>query len=233
MKPETDTPRILIVEDEPIVAMDISGRLTHLGYAVAGTVATGEGAIALAQQTQPDLVLLDIRLRGPMTGIEAAEQIRQRFGYPVVFLTAYAEDDTLKRASQANPLGYVLKPFGDRELKTAIEMALYRHRTEDKLSWDAAVTAALAALYAPLISPESSLDTMAQEVLQRAQTLTGSGHGFVSMINPVNHENVALALTGMMQDGSCLIEGKVRQIAFPRGTDGRYPALWGEALNTR
>ncbi len=355
MKPEIDTPqpRILIVEDEPVVAMDISGRLTHLGYAVAGTVATGEGAIALAQQTQPDLVLLDIRLRGPMTGIEAAEQIRQRFGYPVVFLTAYAEDDTLKRASQADPLGYVLKPFGDRELKTAIELALYRHQTEkrlrqseekfrcyierapvavlvsdvqgqfvdcnpaavelfgydvaalrslkvcdlhpeedhaavrqalealvrcgrvegdfrmkrrdgtliwvsldvgligtglalgycrditerkrseDKASWDAAVTAALSALYAPLISPEASLDSMAQDVLRRAQALTGSGHGFVSTIDLVNHENVALALTGMMQDGSCLIEGKARRIAFPRGADGRYPGLWGEALNTR
>jgi PAS domain S-box-containing protein len=122
--------RILVVEDELIVSMDIQNRLSGLGYEVVGAAAEGAQAVAQAGELRPDLVLMDIQLGGKMDGIEAAEQIHQRLGAPVVFLTAFSEDHTLERAKSANPFGYILKPFEDRELKSTLEIALYKHRTE-------------------------------------------------------------------------------------------------------
>ncbi len=113
--------------------MDIRSRLGLLGYEVAGVATTGEAAIALAESQLPNLVLMDVRLQGAMDGIAAAVEIRRRCHLPVVFLTAYAEDATLQRAKLAEPFGYILKPFEDRELKTVIEMALYKHRTEEEI----------------------------------------------------------------------------------------------------
>ncbi len=125
--------RILIVEDESIVALDLSSRLALLGYEVVGNATRGEQAIALADQLRPDLVLMDIRLDGEMDGISAAERIHHSFRLPVVFLTANAEDDTLARARVAEPFGYILKPFEDRELKTIIEIALYKHLADEEI----------------------------------------------------------------------------------------------------
>jgi PAS domain S-box-containing protein len=125
--------RILIVEDELIVAQDLKNRLHDLGYTVAGSVANGPEAIALADQLRPDLVLMDIRLEGEMDGIVVAERIRRDFRLPVVFLTAYSEDTTLERAKTAESFGYILKPFEDRELKTHIEMALYKARADEEI----------------------------------------------------------------------------------------------------
>ena len=126
-------PRILVVEDEPIVAADLKVRLDMLGCKVVGTAASGEKALALAEQLLPDLVLMDIRLEGAMDGVEAAQQIRQRWHLAVVYLTAYADDATVDRAKVTEPFGYILKPFKDRELKTVIEMALYKHHTEEEI----------------------------------------------------------------------------------------------------
>ena len=125
--------RILIVEDEGIVALDLKGRLGLLGYEVAGRAADGERAVQLAIELHPDLVLMDIRLEGPMDGIQAAHAIRQRCHLPVVFLTAFSEDATLERAKLAEPFGYILKPFDDRDLKTTIEMALYKHQADEEI----------------------------------------------------------------------------------------------------
>ena len=125
--------RILIVEDEAIVAMDIQDRLAAMGYELAGRAASGEQALTLVEQQHPELVLMDIRLQGAMDGIAAAEEIRRRFHMPVIFLTAYSEDATLARAKLAEPFGYILKPFNDRELKSTIEIALYKHRTEEQI----------------------------------------------------------------------------------------------------
>lgn len=125
--------RILIVEDEAIVAMDIESRLAALGYVFAGRASSGARALALVEAERPDLVLMDIRLQGEMDGIEAAREIHQRFQLPVIFLTAYSEETTLERAKLAEPFGYILKPFDDRELKSTIEIALYKHRTEQEL----------------------------------------------------------------------------------------------------
>lgn len=116
-----------------MVAQDIRGRLEALGYEVAGVAYAAGDAVALAGDKRPDLVLMDIRLRGRTDGIEAASEIRGRLGIPSVFLTAYADDETLRRAGAAEPLGYLMKPFQDRELRAAIEMALYKHRAESAL----------------------------------------------------------------------------------------------------
>ena len=124
---------ILVVEDEAIVAMDIEDRLASMGYQFGGVAASAEQALALAETGHPDLVLMDIRLQGDMDGIAAAEEMRRRFHIPVIFLTAYSEEATLERAKLAEPYGYVLKPFDDRELKSAIEIALYKHQAEEEI----------------------------------------------------------------------------------------------------
>lgn len=125
--------RIVVVEDDRVVARDIAQQLTRIGHTVVGTTARGEDALALTLATKPSLVLMDIRLEGEMDGIDAAEQIRARSRVPVIFLTAYADDSTVLRASQAEPFGYLIKPFEDSQLRTAIEMALYKHAAEQRL----------------------------------------------------------------------------------------------------
>jgi PAS domain S-box-containing protein len=125
--------RIMIVEDDRIVARDLREQLARTGHSVSGITSRGEAAVELVISTQPDLVLMDIRLEGEIDGIEAAKQIRTRCHIPVVFLTAYADDETVRRASQAEPFGYLLKPFEDLQLRTVIEMALYKHRADRKL----------------------------------------------------------------------------------------------------
>jgi len=126
-------PRILIVEDEPIVAADLSAHLKRMNYQPAGWAVSGEQAIDLAGELRPDLVLMDIRLEGDMDGVDAALAIRQRFHIPSLFLSAYSEQVTIERAKVAEPFGYVLKPFEGRELRANIEMALYKHRAEEEL----------------------------------------------------------------------------------------------------
>jgi PAS domain S-box-containing protein len=125
--------RILILEDDRVVARDIQRQLTRIGHEVLGMAVRGEDAVGLVLEMRPDLVLMDIRLGGEIDGVEAASQIRSQCQSPVVFLTAYSDDDTLRRASQAEPFGYLLKPFEDSQLRTVIEMALYKHATERKL----------------------------------------------------------------------------------------------------
>ena len=129
----SEHPRILVVEDEPIVAADLKVRLEMMNCKVVGTASTGEKALALAGQLLPDLVLMDMRLEGTMDGTEAAQQMRQRWHLAVVYLTAYADDATLQRAKLTEPFGYILKPFKDLELKTSIEIALYKHRAEEEI----------------------------------------------------------------------------------------------------
>lgn len=120
--------RILIVEDEVIVAMTLEGVLQKLGYGVAGSVTNGPDAIRMAGEEMPDLVLMDIRLDGPMDGIEAATRISTRYHIPVVYLTAHSDQTTLTRAIHTQPYGYLLKPFRERDLYTTIEMAFHKHR---------------------------------------------------------------------------------------------------------
>lgn len=129
----SQTHRIMLVEDENIIAMDIQQRLELLGYQVTGHAASGMDAVRVAAETRPDLILMDIKIRGPMDGIETAEQIRARQDVPIIYLTAFTDENTLKRARRTEAFGYLLKPFEDRELQSAIEIATYKHVMEKKL----------------------------------------------------------------------------------------------------
>jgi two-component system, NtrC family, response regulator AtoC len=118
--------RIMVVEDEQITAADLEDMLTGLGYAVTAVVASGEEALRQAAEEPPDLVLMDIRLKGRCDGIETALQLRQRFDIPVIYLTAHADQETLNRAKLAEPLGYLVKPFQDTDLQASLQMALHK-----------------------------------------------------------------------------------------------------------
>ena len=125
--------RILIVEDERLVANALARNLEGLGYQVVSSVASGEDALAKAEETRPDLVLMDIRLEGEMDGTEAAGLITSRFGLPVIFVTAYADRNVLAKAKITEPYGYLIKPISKRELHSAVEIALYKHQMAKKL----------------------------------------------------------------------------------------------------
>ncbi len=135
--------KIMVVEDEIIVAEDIRRRLQNFGYDVPPTVSSGADAVIKAENERPDLVLMDIVLQNAMDGIEAAEQIHDRLNIPVVYLTAYADERTLERAKRTGPFGYIIKPFEERELRKTIEMALYKYEAERKLKEEKAKTDAI------------------------------------------------------------------------------------------
>lgn len=143
----TSSARILVVEDESIVATDLERSLRQLGYDVLTTAASCEEAMLVASQQQPDLVLMDIRIRGDRDGIETATLLRQQYQVPVVYMTAYADNHTLERAKWTEPLGYLLKPFRPRDLRSTVEMALYKHEMETRLRererWITAVVASI------------------------------------------------------------------------------------------
>ena len=124
---------ILVTEDESIVRKDIERCLVNLGYNVIASADNGEDAIELALKHKPDLALMDIMIKGDMNGIAAAEEIKRNLDIPVVFLTAYADENTLNEAKLAEPHGYILKPFKDVDIQTAIEMALHKHSKEQEL----------------------------------------------------------------------------------------------------
>ena len=126
--------KILIVEDEGIVILHIRKALEDLGYIVAGIVSSGDEAIIKATEIRPDLVLMDIVLKGEIDGIEAADKIRAILNIPVIYLTAHADEATLQRAKVTEPFGYIVKPFRERDLQIAIEFALYKSRMEAERS---------------------------------------------------------------------------------------------------
>jgi len=139
--------KVLIVDDEVVVAEDIRRQLRSLGYLVVGVVSSGHEAVRLADEHQPDLILMDIKLKGPMDGIEAARTIQSQFAIPVIYLTAFADEETLERARPTLPLAYLIKPFVSSDLRAAVELALFRHRVsriaEQRGQWLDAVLRAM------------------------------------------------------------------------------------------
>jgi two-component system response regulator LytT len=121
---------ILVVEDESIVRKDIERSLMKLGYNVVANADNGERALELAREKKPDLALMDIQIKGDMTGIETAEAIKQEMDIPVIYLTAFADENTLAKAKITEPHGYILKPFKEIDLHTAIELAIHKHQRE-------------------------------------------------------------------------------------------------------
>lgn len=138
--------KILIAEDEQIVAKNIEKRLTADGYIVVASVSTGEEAIEKAKSLTPDIILMDIKLKGKIDGIETADIIRRDFQLPVIFLTSYADEETFQRAKNTEPFGYLIKPFENKELNRVVELALYKNKiyqelVETKLRFEIAIKA--------------------------------------------------------------------------------------------
>ena len=125
--------KILIVEDESIVAFDLKRMLLNLNYDVLDIVSSGEKAIKQAAADKPDLIIMDVMLNGPITGVEAAARIKGIMNVPIIYLTAYADTETLKSAKVTEPYGYILKPFEEKVLLSTIEMAIYKNKMEEKL----------------------------------------------------------------------------------------------------
>ncbi|MBN2102495.1 response regulator [bacterium] len=171
-----DQIKILVVEDEGIVAEDIFQSLENMGYKVPQVVSSGQEAIKTIPSLQPDIVLMDIVLRGTLNGIETSKRIKKRFDIPIIYLTAYADRDTLEKAKKTEPYGYLLKPFDDRELRITIEMALYKHRMEHILK-----------------EREAYFSTTLKSIIDGV--ITTDKAGCVSFMNPV-----AEALTGISLD---------------------------------
>ncbi|MGB3669681.1 MAG: response regulator [Phormidesmis sp.] len=126
----TSAKRVMVVEDESVISLDIKTSLTRLGYSIAGVAASGDIALRKIRETRPDVILMDIHLKGEMTGIDVSEQVRSELQIPIVFLTANADSSTFKEANQTDPYGYLLKPFEEKELGIAIEIALHKHEKE-------------------------------------------------------------------------------------------------------
>jgi DNA-binding response OmpR family regulator len=125
-------PRVLIVEDESLIAEELRDRLSRLGFSVIATVDSAEEGIALATQNRPDLILMDIRLKGEKDGVQAANEIRQQVDVPIVYLTAYSDLLTVDRVRASEHDGYILKPFHARELQSTIDVAMKRHALRAK-----------------------------------------------------------------------------------------------------
>ena len=125
--------KIMIVEDERVVAADLEDKLEAMGYNVCGKAYSGEQVLSTVEKAHPDLILMDIKLEGPMDGIEAAGLIKDRFGVPVIYLTAFSDEHILQRAKITEPFGYLLKPFQSRELSSIVEVALFKAGMEKRL----------------------------------------------------------------------------------------------------
>lgn len=171
-----EKPRILIVEDEGLVARDLESMVRNLGYRVVGVCSSGEEAFRLINTRHPDLIIMDIVLQGRIDGIKAADEIRRRYNLPIIFLTAHTDEATFQRAKVTNPLAFLHKPVEQKELLTVIEMALYKHRTEMKLR-----------------EKEEWLSTILEGIADGV--IATDAHGVVTFMNPV-----AAALTGWKPD---------------------------------
>jgi len=151
---------ILVVEDESIVAKDIQVCLRKLGYNVIGICSTGESAVEKALDERPDLIMMDIMLKGEMSGIQAAAAIRKDHDIPVIFLTAYTDRDTVDKAKETEPYGYIIKPFKEIDIQTAIEIALYKHSKEKVVKQERD-------LYYSLVEKQDSIDMIFVKANQR------------------------------------------------------------------
>jgi CheY-like chemotaxis protein len=147
------TGKVLIVEDEPIVALDLQGELEQFGCAVVGIAESADEALMEAEQSQPDLVLMDLHILGALDGILTAKLLRDAYQVPSIFLTAYSDDATIARATRAMPYGYLTKPFRSRELKATVQLALHKARADGKLSREhGSLTSSVGGMYEALLA---------------------------------------------------------------------------------
>lgn len=185
--------KILVVEDEAVVAEDIKVTLQNMGYEVSAVIPSGETAVKKTEELKPDLVLMDIVLKGKLNGIDAAREIHSRLNIPVIYLTAYSDEKTLERAKVTEPFGYIVKPFGDRELHSAIEVALYKHRMERKLKesqeWLSTVLGSIGdAIIATDREAKVIFMNLVAEALTGCRGIEVMGKGLKEVFNIINEE---------------------------------------------
>lgn len=236
--------RVLIVEDEKIIALDLQRRLEKFGYTVVALAATADEAVSAATDHMPDIVLMDIMLGGERDGVDAAMEIKDTLPIPIVFLTAYADERTVERAKRAQPVGYVLKPFKERELQTTIEIALYKARVDRKMhEQEQLFEALLNSMHDGLIAFDSLytvqfLNPLAMDVLgfTDADALIGRDItdlfvlydentelpqaiplGLVNEGKDFDFENVYLRTT---QGGRVIVAGSITPVRTARGING-------------
>lgn len=218
--------RVFIVEDEMLVARDIKSRLEKLGYQVIGTAARGDDAVSRVLSERPDLILMDINLKGDMDGIEAADRIRAEADLPIIFCTAYSNDETLARAKVTVPYGYVLKPFDNRELEITIEIALHKHQME------VALKAAGVRLEATLQNLDDGVLTvdqagvillanpMAVQLLGLPkEVLMGSNAEAVLCFEPLNTTGTVIDIAALLQGQMALPSSFDRQVLLRQDQD--------------
>ena len=200
---------VLVVEDESIVSKDIQHSLKKLGYHVVGAASTGEQAVELAREHVPDIILMDIMLKGEMSGIDAAEAIRKEANIPVIFLTAYADESTLAKAKVTQPYGYIIKPFKEIDIHTSIEMALYKHKKEAEVLKERDM------LYALVENKDSNKDILFVKSNSRLVKLNTKDIYFVEALKDyvvINLLNTRYTVHSTMKD----IEAKLPENEFIR-----------------
>jgi PAS domain S-box-containing protein len=202
----TEKIKIMIVEDELIVAKNIENHLQKIGYEVISIVDSGEEAITRAAEAKLDLILMDIKLAGEIDGVEAARQIYDRFQTPVVYLTAYADDETLQRAKITAPFGYIIKPFESKKLHTSIEIALYKNKMERKLKESELRFRTLASC-SPVGIFQTDINGNCIYVNERWCKIAGlsqeqaMGHGWIKALHPEDRTNISNAWYQMVESG--------------------------------
>ncbi len=199
---------ILICEDECIIAKDIQNSLKELGYNVVEICSSGEDAVKKTGEFKPDLVLMDIMLSGEMSGIDAANEIRQKFNIPVIFITAFSDDSTIDKAKISEPFGYILKPFKKTDLNTSIQLALYKHSKESEVKKE------LNYLYA-LVENKDSKDILFVKSNSRLVKINSNDIFFVEALKDyvvINTSNMRYTLHATMKE----IEKKLSSYDFVR-----------------
>ncbi|HVW24076.1 MAG TPA: response regulator [Polyangiaceae bacterium] len=205
----TTAPSVLIVEDERIVAKDLEDTLAELGYSTSAIASSADEAVAEASKRCPDVVLMDIRIKGEQDGVETAELLRRRFDVPVVYMTAHADEATLQRAKKTEPYAYLVKPVKSNALRSAIEIALYRHRLERRLR-----------------ERERWFSTIVRSIADAIVAVDLAGN--ITLLNPA----AELLLGKKLEDVAGLPAREVLQWLPARGGDGDDPPLY-RALRER
>jgi DNA-binding NarL/FixJ family response regulator len=200
--------RVLIVEDEIVIVRGLEQALEKLGYTVCGFAFSGEEALDLVEEEKPDLVLVDIFLRGKMDGIELVQEITSRFEIPTIYLTAYSSKEVLDRAKLTGPFGYIVKPFRERQLKVNIELALERSREERKRKAEVfEYLKTIEELALLLGSRTEELETLAGKHRSAQREMEGYRHKIDGLRDELTEVNKALlALTRQMEKTRAVVE---------------------------
>ena len=222
--------RIQIVEDEFIIAGEIRRILENFGYTVTAVVNSGEAAIEKAKADLPDIILMDINLQGRMDGIEAAHIIRNQNNIPIIFVTAYANDEKLERAKKSMPFGYILKPFRDQDIKVAIEMALYvsqvNRERDQALQENLLNTLRLEIIHEIATMKDADEKKICDLVLERMLNLSDSSIGFLGFLTADEQTMIIHSWSRAALDQCRMIEKPIEYSIAEAG-------LWGEPVRKR